>query len=91
MTPPPRRLSILPSTVTVLGFSWARGRNAGWSGLRLHEGRLVDDGVLSVPFCHPDDPSHGEDDSMYRLRPKDEGYRFVLARNGAWVLEADPP
>jgi hypothetical protein len=64
-----------------------------WAGLRLHEAQVREFGPvgarhhLAVPWCHIDDESDGADDAIYRLDPKDDRYRFVKARNGAWVLE----
>lgn len=101
---PPARLPITPGTVEVLGSRWTN-RTYAWAGLRFHEAVLREqstlmlmlcgkdappDHHLDVPFCHPDDEPSEPADTVYRVRPRDPGYRFVKATNGAWVLEMQP-
>lgn len=85
-------LPITPATVEILGDKWP-ARSTIWAGLRLHEAVVRDvsiwsndDHHLEVPWCHVNDPSDGDQDAIYRVRSLDERYRFVKARNGAWVL-----
>lgn len=98
---PARRLPICSATVEVLGSRWP-AKDIIWAGFLWEKAELREtstlmefvcagknvpqDHHLSVPWAHPDDPPW-DDDAWYRVRPKDGRYRFVLACNGAWVLE----
>jgi hypothetical protein len=88
---PPKHLPICSVTVEILGSHWPQ-MSTIWAGLRLHEAHVRENGPvgprhhLAVPWCHIDElPS--ENNAIYRLYAKDERYRFVRAKNGAWVLE----
>ena len=86
MTAKKIRMPIWHGTVTINGNSFGAAQLI-WSGLRMHEALCSPDGFLAVPWCHVDDDVRSEDCAIYRLRPKDERFRFVRARNGAWILE----
>ena len=92
MTPadrkPPKRLAICSATVEILGSHWPQ-KSTIWAGLRLHQAKLWGDD-LKVPWCHVND-YRAVGDCIYRLSVKDERYRFVKARNGAWILEMSLP
>jgi len=87
----PEYLPITPSTVEILGHNYLP-TDTIWAGLRLSDAYvrevslIENDHHLAVPWCHINDPSHGADDAVYRVRSKDARYRFVKATNGAWVL-----
>ena len=81
-----RRSNITFGTVTINGNSYGAAQMI-WSGLRMHEALCSTDGFLAVPFCHVDDDVRLKGCAIYRLRPKNERYRFIRARNGIWILE----
>jgi len=88
----PTGLPITPSTVTINGSVWS-GRAMIWAGLRMLAGAgwaHPDGKTLAVPWCHVDDAPAGPDEMIYRLRPRDERYRFERARNGVWILRLEP-
>lgn len=88
----PATLPITPSTVTING-SVHSGRSMIWAGLRMLAGAgwaHPDGQTLSVPWCHWDDDPADLDKRIYRLRPRDERYRFEKARNGMWILTLEP-
>lgn len=93
---PPQQLPICSATVEILGSHWPQTSTI-WSGLRLHDAYVREIGPvgprhhLAVPWCHVDDESDGDDDAIYWLDAKDERYRFVKAKNGAWVLQLAEP
>lgn len=95
MKKPPEYLAICSATVEILGSHWPQASTI-WAGLRLHEatlrefGMVGEDHSLAVPWCHINDVSDGENDAIYRLRAKNERYKFHKAENGAWVLRLKP-
>ena len=89
---PPQRLPITPATVSINGTLWS-AKSDIWAGLFFHLADVrdysiwsKDDHNLRVPWAHVDD-IFTPDDCYYRVRSRDPAYRFVKARNGAWVLE----
>ena len=80
------RMPIWKGTVTINGYNYGAAQMI-WSGLRMHEAMCLTDGSLAVPWCHVDADMRSEDCAIYKLRPKDERFRFVRAANGAWILE----
>jgi hypothetical protein len=89
---PPKHLAICSATVEILGSHWPQTSTI-WAGLRMHEAWVREMGPagprhhLAVFWCHINDVTAGDGDAIYRLDAKDERYRFVKARNGAWILE----
>lgn len=91
---PPELLPLTPATVTVngsnfgpraiiwAGFQWTEGQIDGWHRISSR------DHCLAVPWCHPDDDTCLR--GVYRVRPRDERYRFERAANGLFVLRLQP-
>lgn len=92
---PPAILPLTSATVTVNGSRYGR-RDIIWAGFRWAEGIVnggqqhAEDHVLSVPWCHPIDNVPSGDCGWYRVRPRDERYRFDRAANGLFVLRLQP-
>lgn len=101
----PKQLPICSATVEVLGSHWPQTAIA-WAGFYWDKAVLRDtstameyicrgvdvppDHHLSVPWAHPND-GPWDDDCWYRVRPKNERYRFVRASNGNWILCLSTP
>ena len=71
--------AILRETSTLMDFVCGRGN-------------APPDHHLDVPWSHPDDGPWEDDQCWYRVRAKNDRYRFGRAANGVWVLMlADNP
>ena len=104
---PAKMLPICSATVEVLGSHWPQTEIAWagfiWDKAILREtstlmdfvcgrGNAPHDHHLDVPWSHPDDGPWEDDQCWYRVRAKNDRYRFGRAANGAWVLMlADNP
>jgi len=84
---------LTPTTVKILGSVYD-GKDSIWAGLNWQAATLREtneilggpDHHLNVPWCHIADEQPGGG-CIYRVRPRREGWQFVKARNGAWVLQ----
>lgn len=82
----PRVRPLTPAYITVNGGACSQ-RSIIWTGLMWHEAYLGTDGNdLRVPWCHPNDTPEPSSLAVYRVRSRDERFRFERARNGLWVL-----
>lgn len=81
------------ATVEIDGSCWGP-KSTIWAGLRWHDAVFRassiwsnDDPHLSVPFCHISDDMESEHCGWSRIRARDPEWKFVMAANGAWVLQ----
>lgn len=88
----PRIRPLTSATVTVNGSVFGP-RQIIWAGFFWDDAYLAKGMTvphLCVPWCHPNDHIKTRDLAVYRVRPRDERFRIVLARNGLWILREKP-